>query len=231
MPLVKARGNMYEWVTDCHSHLRGGCPHDCTYCYVKSFRNYQRDWTGPVRLVEKELRVNYGEGKTIFIEHCSDMFAKDVPVEYINKIIQHCEAYPKNTYLFQTKNPRWMAEWYTELPGPAIYGTTIETNRPIPQSKAPSPEERYHAMMFFSRARTYGGEKLMVTIEPILKFDLDVLSRWIIDIHPDFINIGADSKRHGLPEPTKDEVLALVKVLENNGVHINKKTNLERLVK
>lgn len=43
--------------------------------------------------------------------------------------------------------------------------------------------------------------------------------------------IGADSKHHGLPEPTKEEVLALVKVLEDNGVHVNKKSNLDRLVK
>ena len=245
MPLVPSRGNMYEWTTHCHSHLRGRCLHDCEYCYVKSFRNYERDWTGPIRLIEEELKVRYdrpwtgrdgvehpdGKGKTIFIEHCDDLFARDVPVEYVNKIIQHCEAYPDNTYLFQTKNPGWMKEWYTELPGPVIYGTTIETNREIAGSKAPTPEQRYNDMMFFSRARQHGGEKLMLTIEPIMKFDLNVLSKWIIDIRPDFINLGADSKHHNLPEPTVTEILELVKVLNDNGITINKKENLGRLVK
>ncbi len=243
MPLVKARGNMYEFVTHCHSHLRGGCPHSCSYCYVRSFRNYQRDWTGPVRLLEKELSVNYGEGKTIFIEHCSDMFAEGVPDEYVSKIIDHCNKYEGNTYLFQTKNPKRMLDWYEFLPGDfnVILGTTIETNRRLdhimsastgePLSKAPDPKERYEAMLVASGIRKSSGERLMVTIEPIMEFDLDVLSEWIINLKPDFINLGADSKRHNLPEPTREEVLALVNVLEENGVHINKKSNLGRLVK
>jgi len=248
MPLVASRGNMYPWCTHCHSHMRGGCGHQCSYCYVRSFRNYQRDWTGPVRLIEKELTVNYyrpwtdkdgvdhpdGTGKTIFIEHCNDMFAEEVPDEFISRILEHTCVYPKNHYLFQTKNPGRMIYWYDDMPSvilPAnILGTTIETNRKIPQSKAPSPKERYEAMCELT-TMVGNDDKLMVTIEPILKFDLDVLSKWIIDIAPDFINLGADSKHHNLPEPTRDEVLALVKVLEENGVHINKKSNLERLVK
>lgn len=259
MPLVVSRGNMYEWITHCHSHLRGGCPHDCVYCYVKSFRNYERDWTGPVRLVEKELRVDYyapwrgmkvvdgkfsdvshldGTGKTIFIEHCSDLFAEGVPDECISRILTHTRMYPKNHYLFQSKNPARMVYWYQEMPCeilPAnILGTTIETNRDVPRTppfltKAPDPRMRYEAMCEL-RQMVGKDDKLMVTIEPILQFDLNVLSEWIIDIKPDFINLGADSKRHNLPEPTREEVLALVDVLESNGVHINKKSNLERLL-
>ena len=30
-------------------------------------------YKGPLRLIEKELAVNYGTGKTIFIEHCNDL--------------------------------------------------------------------------------------------------------------------------------------------------------------
>ena len=209
-------------------------------CYVRSFRNYQRDWTGPVRLLEKELSVNYGEGKTIFIEHCNDMFAEGVPDAFIEYILAHVELYPKNTYLFQTKNPARLLKWYGRLPSPAILGTTIETNFSVGQwSKAPHPRKRYEAMLelrheiddCFGYGQEGEPDKLMLTIEPIMKFNLDELSSWIIELKPDFINIGADSKHHGLPEPTKDEVMALVKVLGDNGITVNKKTNLERLVK
>jgi hypothetical protein len=49
----------------------------------------------------------------------------------------------------------------------------------------------------------------MVTIEPILQFDIEELTSMIKAIKPEWINIGADSQRNGLPEPTKEEVLEL----------------------
>jgi DNA repair photolyase len=36
MGIVKAKGNMYPWVTHMHSHLRGACSHACPYCYVQA---------------------------------------------------------------------------------------------------------------------------------------------------------------------------------------------------
>jgi len=72
MPLIKSTGNMYSWVTDMHTHLGGDCPHACSYCYVNTgFMNTPRPkrYCGPLRLIEQEFNVNYGTGKTIFIEH------------------------------------------------------------------------------------------------------------------------------------------------------------------
>lgn len=253
MGVVKQRGNMYEFVTHEHSHLRGGCPHECSYCYVKSFKNYERDWTGPVRLLDEELGRNYGTGKTLFIEHCSDLFAEGVPDEFITKILDHCKEYPENKYLFQTKNTERLSEWLDELPPKVILGTTIETNRDLSSySKAPRPfsrflwlktirEELYEKVFATaSPSKDYSGvmlfdsdavPEIMLTIEPIMQFDLDEMARMVVGLRPTFINIGADSKGHKLPEPTEAEVLKLVAVLEENGVHVNKKTNLGRLVK
>ena len=66
MPLKKASGNMYTWVTHIHTHLGGECDHRCRYCYVKSGRakNAPR-YQGPTRLLEQELTVNYGVGEKI----------------------------------------------------------------------------------------------------------------------------------------------------------------------
>jgi hypothetical protein len=69
-----------------------------------------------------------------------------------------------------------------------------------------------------------------VTIEPVLDFDVDVLAEWIDRIRPEFLNLGADSKSHGLPEPTVDKIMALVAKLKEYGIELREKHNLGRLI-
>lgn len=33
----KQRGNMYSWVSHTWNPVKGKCPHDCNYCYMKRF--------------------------------------------------------------------------------------------------------------------------------------------------------------------------------------------------
>ena len=224
MGINKSKGNMYPWVSHTHSHLGGECPHKCTYCYVDSFRPRVPKYQGELRLIEKELEVNYGKGKTIFIEHCNDLFAEDVPTKWIQQIIDHCHEFPDNMYVFQTKNPDRYRHYC--FPEKYILGVTIETNREIRTiGNAPQPPIRLADML----------EQLMktkfITIEPILDFDVDMLVFWIESINPDFVNIGADSKRHGLEEPTMEKVQQLIDKLNDYGIEIREKSNLERLRK
>ena len=226
MPLNKTKGNMYPWITHTHSHLGGECPHKCTYCYVDSFRGRVPKYQGELRLVEKELLVNYGKGKTIFIEHCNDLFAEDVPEDFIFKILEHCYRYPDNTYVFQTKNPLKYLRFNNLFPVKSIFGITIETNRDIPSiSNAPKPVDRIDDFFAFKNKRKF------ITIEPILDFDIYEFRYWINLIKPDFVNIGADSKRHNLPEPSMEKVQALIDKLTEYGIEIREKSNLERLRK
>lgn len=221
MPLNKSRGNMYPWVTHTHSHIGGECPHKCIYCYVDNPRfGRPKRYQGEIRLLEDEFNVKYGEGRTIFIEHCNDMFAREIPHGFITRIIRHCNDFPNNTYIFQTKNPHRLLDY--RFPNKTILGMTAETNRDMDASNAPSPRERLKS---FSQVIL----KKFITIEPILAFDLDEFADLIIGAHPDFVNIGADSKNHGLQEPTFDEIIALVKRLQAAGIEIKKKHNLERL--
>ena len=228
MPLnkVKAGSNMYQgWITDTHSHLGGECPHKCTYCYVDSFRHRVPKYQGKLRLIEKELIVPYGKGKTIFIEHCNDLFAVGVPDVFIFKIFEHCYRFPDNTYVFQTKNPARYLTMDSLFPEHSILGVTIETNRDIPPNilgNAPQPFQRAIPMVEL-KARKF------VTIEPILDFDVDRFADWINRISPDFVNIGADSKGHNLPEPSMEKVQALIDKLTSYGIEIREKSNLGRL--
>jgi DNA repair photolyase len=213
---------MYPWVTHTHSHLGGRCSHECVYCYVDNPRMGRPEkYQGPIRLIEKEFTVKYNTGKTIFIEHCNDLFAKEVPNEFIDRIIHHCKEFPLNFYVFQSKNPRRLLDW--AFPKGTILGTTIETNRDMPEiGKAPRPRERAEAMINIS------GRKF-VTIEPVLDFDVDILAGWIAEIRPEFLNLGADSKGHGLPEPTVEKIMALVDKLHEYGIELREKHNLQRL--
>lgn len=225
MPLNKSKGNMYPWVTHTHSHLRGRCPHGCSYCYVQA---HERRWgtgafAGPLRLDERELRARYGSGKTVFIEHQNDLFADRVPREYISKVLAHCAAWPDNTYVFQSKNPGRMAACWRvgALPPKRLLGVTIESNRhhKVAMGNAPEPALRYRSCGEFPVD--------FVTVEPIMDFDVGELVKWLNCIAPRFVNIGADSKGHGLPEPSWEKVQALLGELD--GFEIREKHNLERL--
>ena len=76
----------------------------------------------------------------------------------------------------------------------------------------------------------FKGIETFVTIEPILDFDLDDLLGLIKSANPKWVNIGADSKGHNLPEPNYLKVLNLVDGLRSF-TEIRKKSNLDRLKK
>jgi DNA repair photolyase len=170
------------------------------------------------------MQLRFGQGKTIFLEHMSDLFAERVPTEFIERILAHCADWPNNTYVFQSKNPARFADFLSLIPANSILGTTIETNRAMEVvSTAPSPEKRYLAMRDLKHQR-------FVTVEPILDFDPDILARWIAEIKPEYLNIGADSKMSRLPEPSKATILDFLDRLKDAGIAVRKKTNLDRLM-
>ena len=212
MPLNKQSGNMYPFVTHTWNPIRGRCPHDCVYCYMKGKP------VGELRFEEKELKTNLGEGRFIFVGSSTDMFATMVPEYWIFQTLYHCRQF-KNTYLFQTKNPQRFLNFI--FPENSIFGTTIETNRKMSISRAPEIYSRKHWICHMSRR--------MVSIEPILDFDLDSMILAISYIRPEFVSIGADSKGHNLPEPSPDKVKVLIEELKKF-TEVKIKDNLKRLL-
>ena len=69
-----------------------------------------------------------------------------------------------------------------------------------------------------------------ITIEPIMKFQLSLFVAAIELIKPEQINIGADSGKNNLPEPTSEEVHQLIDTLKNRGFNVYIKNNLKRLL-
>lgn len=196
----------------------------------------KRFYQGPIRLVEKELKVNYGSGRTIFIDHMIDLFADGIPNENIEKVLAHCRQYPENTYVFQTRDGLRAYHYYLEMdddcnslfPPKFIIGTTIETNREelLKQySKAPDTYWRRSGMSWLD-----APEKTFITIEPIMDFDLEPFVKMLSHTQKDFINIGADSKNQHLPEPSKEKTLELIDSLRGCGFDVRLKENLNRII-
>jgi len=71
--------------------------------------------------------------------------------------------------------------------------------------------------------------KKMVSIEPIMAFDFDIFLKWLRDLKPAFVSIGADSKGHNLPEPQPDELADLLIALRDF-TEVKIKKNLHRLL-
>jgi len=227
MGLNKQKGNMYPWCSHTLTILNGACPHQCTYCYVSDLRRYPTlaaRYSGPPRLVESDLELNLGNSKTIFVCSTSDLFAWGVPREMIEQVLVYLRKFPDNRYFFQTKNPYRFWQLVKQFPPKTLLGITLETNRDYPISKAPKVRERvgwFGPILPFPR---------MVSIEPILDFDVEVLADWVRSIAPEFVSVGADSKHHNLPEPPAEKIRALIAALEEF-TEVKVKSNLGRLLK
>jgi len=214
MGMNKQTGNMYPFVTHTWNPIRGECPHQCIYCYMRRFPQPE------FRFVKKELETDLGHGNFIFVGSSTDMWADVALSDWLFLALHHCQAFD-NTYLFQTKNPKRYR--YFSFPIHFILGTTIETNRTYNASNAPDTIYRYREMVAYSHTPK------MVSIEPIMDFDLDVMVDWISKIAPQFVSIGADSKRHNLIEPPPDKINSLVQELSKI-TEVRLKDNLKRLI-
>jgi len=229
VPLNKPSGNMYPWAWTWNPY-GGLCLYACKYCYV---RNKIGPWlkrmgilkyVGKPRLIEHELKtplIKPKDGKVIFVCSNNDLFGDWVPSKDIVRILLHCCEYD-NEYLFQSKNPGRFNDFIEYFPERSILGTTLETNRFNKFSKAPAIYSRYRWMADLDYPRK------MVSIEPIMDFDVDILTMMIRKIKPEFVSIGADSGKNNLPEPNPEKVRSLINELEKF-TEVRVKKNLNRL--
>ncbi len=221
MPLNEARGNMYPFINATWNTIKGQCPHLCHYCYCRKWGKQK-----PVRFDIKELKTDLGEGNFIFVGSSCDMLADDITYGWIWETLQHCNKYPKNKYLFQSKNPRGFDAIPLHLEAEIEYVlcTTIETNRQY--------KEMGNAPTTFSRAIAMANipiDEKHITIEPIMDFDGQSLVDMVEACKPSQVNIGGDSGNNNLPEPSKEKILWLIEEISNFTDVVQKK-NLKRLL-
>jgi DNA repair photolyase len=223
MGLNKSKGNMYDFVTHTWNTVKGSCPHDCGYCYMKRWGKQN-----PPCLDRSEFKTDLGSGNFIFVGSSNDLFAAEHPKEWILATLKHLEEHD-NRYLLQSKNPARILDYIDTavISEKAVICTTIETNRYYPEfmSNCPLVDNRADAMNIISEV-----VKSYVTIEPVMDFDLPEMVELIKRCNPVQVNIGADTGHNYLPEPPKEKVLELIAALEEFAT-VKQKSNLNRLLK
>lgn len=208
-----------------------GCGYDCIYC---AFRKTLSRVTCPKckafephehleSFHQKPLKTAEGEFNTIGLS--GDIaFASDT---WFLRTQEYCAKWKDRTFLVQSKNPMCLVTrlWTQNV----VLGTTIETNRTRFSgmskyrkyediSKAPVPIARKEQLRQFAK-----DNKVAVTIEPIMDFDLTVLWYWMVELQPKWIWIGYDSGNHKLPEPELEETQQLIEELREAGFEVFEK--------
>lgn len=220
---------MYPWAYTWNP-LGGKCPHACGYCYVENKinpmmkRGGNDKYEGELRLMEKEMQTSLiiPEGYVIFVESCGDLFAKEVPTAFIQRVLDHIAKYPQTSCLLQTKNPSRFRDF--DIPRNCILGTTIETTDEYLETKAPSAHKRFSVMACLPTDLPF-----MISIEPVMDFDLQRLISWITVLRPKFVSIGADSGKNNLSEPSPEKLEQLINKLRKV-TEVRLKENLSRLL-
>lgn len=233
MGLNKTRGNMYDGkhITHTWNPIHGTCVcHACKYCYMERYQNPgSPQKIRPLKLDTMEFYTHLGANNTIFIGSSIDIWADNIPSDWLIKILDHCSRFTENHYLFQSKNPRRFLDFSNHhVCKQSSFATTIETNRRFDaMGLAPMVQERAEAM----RQLHEQGLTTVVTIEPIMQFDLPEMTELVLKCEPDIVHVGANTHPNiKVPEPYKDDVIQLIEILKNH-TKVDVKNNLHRLIR
>ncbi len=208
-----------------------GCGFDCTYCGPSFKAQSKRQkhlcdkcYRYTPHCHEDRLRKIPG-AEIVFvcgnadISFCPPAFTRRI-IEAIKMHLPQCRS--DKTFYFQSKKPAYFQQFLDEFPPEVILLTTLETNRDVGYkaiSKAPPPSERYRQF----KALTY--PRKVVTIEPILDFDPGTFFKWIVDLHPEYVWLGFNSKpKLALPDPSPDKVRTFMERLSRAGIEVRGKT-------
>jgi len=186
-----------------------------------------------VRFDHKELKTDLGKNKYIFVGSSNDMFAENIPEQWILDTFRHCSDY-QNKYLFQTKNPEKACQYLPIFPTPSSLCVTLETNRYYPEymGKSPIPKDRVEALLSAQHEMKKYKIPLMITIEPVMAFDIREMEEVLTLLNPEQVNVGANSIRnHALKEPSKQELQELLDMIEYHNINLVKKSNLKKLLR
>jgi hypothetical protein len=206
-----------------------GCEFDCTYCKpsFKAQAKRQRkncpicyDYTPhchPDRLEKIPTE------EIVFACGCGDIsFCDPAFIERIIEAICGCKPEKVQAFYLQSKQPECLQPHLKSLPPSVIVVTTLETNRDDGYdlvSKAPPPSERFKQFLALEYPRK------VVTIEPVMDFDVDEFVNWIVRINPKYVWLGYNSreKQVKLPEPSPEKLLTFVEKLIEAGIEVRGK--------
>lgn len=228
-------GSMYPDTKTWNSFL--GCKFDCKYC-EKSFKRVLKRVGRNIGCdkcyryiphIHPERLGKIPSSPIVFVFGQGDIYF--CPPYFVRKTFKAIDAHnprkPK-IYYFQSKAPsvfNLYLDLFLENQDKVILLTTLETNRDEGYreiSKAPFPTMRFHDFFELDYPRK------VLTIEPVLDFDLEEFVEMVLMLHRqgtlEYVWFGFDSKNCGLPEPSIEKAQKFVDVLHSNGIEIRGKS-------
>ena len=225
--ILKKQKNMYELSVK-QWNPSVGCNFDCVYCKAsfkaQAKRQKQRcmkcyNYTPHVHPKRLNNYIPRTKGDE-FIFTCASGDVSFCPTGFLKKIVKRIESQPNKTFLIQSKNPKTFDR--VVFPDNVILGITLETNRDkgySKVSKAPVPTKRFKDFLKVDHPRK------MITVEPVMDFDLDVMLDWMKQIKPFIVWLGYDSKSNcHFPEPELEKALSFHKAMQEAGIKVKLKT-------
>lgn len=217
---------MYPFITRTHNPIGGGhavqedgsirgC-YGCTYCWATALKNQYRwaKYLGEYRFIEKELKKRYKPDDFTFV--CDMIDVGRVPLPLLVRLMDWLKT-RKGRILLVTKNPKIYTDLLimgASIPRNTYLGATIESDADHPTiSKAPSQFSRLYWMTQLSQLRAT-RDRLFISIEPVLDFDLTKFETSIYVIKPWAVAIGYDNHGNRLPEPELAKTEALISEME-----------------
>lgn len=227
---VKTKSKMFPFITQTWNPLGGECLHKCRYCWATALKNkypnLKTKYGGEARIIEKEFNRIKSFKATDFIFVCdmTDLFGYWVPDNLIQRIFEAIKVSPAK-FLFLTKNPKHYRDLIAvgvHIPLNCTVGCTIESD--MDHLITVPATNRLEAMADLS---DMGYHPMMISIEPIMQFSPEFIT-WLRYIHPEFVAVGYDNYKHGLPEPSLAETQKLINELEAFGIKVYRKTLREK---
>ena len=146
-----------------------------------------------------------------FVCSMADLFHKDVPFEFVDKVMETIEACPRHTFQILTKRPERMVEYFIgrakrlhrlfDLPDNVWCGVTVESEREIPR------------ISVLRRLLTHEKNIKFISCEPLLG-DLGMLNLAAIDL----VIVGGESGPQARPMQ-KQWVLNIMRQCEEQCVN------------
>lgn len=214
---------MFPFVTATWNPLAGKCLHACSYCWStrlqKLYPRLRDKYDGEPRIVKSELKKlsKFKADDVVFACDMTDLFGSWVDSQFISFLLEQIRHSPAE-FLLLTKNPQRYTEFLTIMPDNVTLGATIESDIDHLANAEPVVTRLENITLLKEQ-----GYRTMVSVEPVLKFSAD-FPRRLGCLWADYYAVGFDNYNSGLPEPTSEEVLALIKYLEDNGHKVYRKT-------
>lgn len=201
-----------------------GCEFNCSYCTPTFKRQAKRQRKNCNQCYNytphchPERLSKIPGSKIVFV--CGSGDISYCPKRFVPKIINALKNHRSRnaqTYYFQSKKPSCLKPFLHLLNPNFAIVTTLETNRDKGYkaiSKAPLPTTRYKQFLSLKYPRK------VVTIVPVMDFDVEIFADWMIKLKPEYVWLGFDSKKCKLPEPSEQKLKAFVKILNKHKIKI-----------